>query len=58
MDPIILRTQYRCHPAISKVSNDLFYDNQVGFGGLSVCSRPVVLISLLHVALWGSLRMA
>lgn len=25
--PVVLRTQYRCHPQISEISNKLFYDN-------------------------------
>ena len=29
---VLLRTQYRCHPAISRVSNALFYDGQLQDG--------------------------
>ncbi|NXT53270.1 ZGRF1 protein, partial [Pluvianellus socialis] len=27
--PILLRTQYRCHPAISAIANELFYEGQL-----------------------------
>ncbi|RDD41438.1 Protein ZGRF1, partial [Trichoplax sp. H2] len=27
--PIVLRTQYRCHPTISQIANCLFYENQL-----------------------------
>ena len=30
--PIMLRTQYRCHPTISTLSNNLFYDRQLEDG--------------------------
>lgn len=29
LTPIVLRTQYRCHPAISAIANKLFYNNEV-----------------------------
>lgn len=29
MHPIMLRTQYRCHPTLSKLASDLFYQGQV-----------------------------
>nr|XP_060635057.1 protein ZGRF1 isoform X2 [Anolis sagrei ordinatus] len=28
-EPILLRTQYRCHPAISTIANDLFYEGNL-----------------------------
>ncbi|KAM5233552.1 5'-3' DNA helicase ZGRF1 isoform 2-T2 [Hipposideros larvatus] len=30
--PVLLRTQYRCHPAISAVANDLFYSGNLSNG--------------------------
>eukprot|EP00049_Salpingoeca_infusionum_P022730 m.8426 g.8426 ORF g.8426 m.8426 type:complete len:1362 (-) comp5355_c0_seq1:4791-8876(-) len=32
LDPIMLRTQYRCHPDISQASNQLFYNNHLRDG--------------------------
>jgi superfamily I DNA and/or RNA helicase len=47
--PILLRTQYRCHPSIGSISNDLFYD-----GSLSHSSQTSQLVSVFpslpHVA--------
>jgi superfamily I DNA and/or RNA helicase len=28
-EPIMLRTQYRCHPKFSKIANTLFYGNRL-----------------------------
>eukprot|EP01132_Coremiostelium_polycephalum_P007602 gene7602-9347_t len=43
--PIILRTQYRCHPTISGLSNKLFY-NGVLFDGISDMERPSLIPNL------------
>ncbi|KAJ7369746.1 Protein zgrf1 [Desmophyllum pertusum] len=41
-EPTLLRTQYRCHPAISGISNRLFYENKL-FDGVTAEDRtPVV----------------
>ncbi|XP_076449663.1 5'-3' DNA helicase ZGRF1-like [Babylonia areolata] len=40
--PVILRTQYRCHPTISAVSNSLFYQGQL-VDGVSADTRQPVL---------------
>eukprot|EP00051_Salpingoeca_urceolata_P024486 m.430987 g.430987 ORF g.430987 m.430987 type:complete len:274 (+) comp20242_c0_seq10:237-1058(+) len=41
VEPIMLRTQYRCHPAISAIANDLFYSGVVstleGRVGFALC---------------------
>ncbi|XP_072050284.1 5'-3' DNA helicase ZGRF1-like [Amphiura filiformis] len=37
--PILLRTQYRCHPRISAISSSLFYDKQL-IDGVSEEDRP------------------
>ncbi|XP_042325631.1 protein ZGRF1 [Sceloporus undulatus] len=37
-DPILLRTQYRCHPAISAIANDLFYEGTL-LNGISEMDR-------------------
>ena len=40
--PIVLRTQYRCHPAISAVSNAMFYEGALK-NGVSCAQRlPIV----------------
>ncbi|XP_040607755.1 protein ZGRF1 isoform X2 [Mesocricetus auratus] len=40
--PIVLRTQYRCHPVISAIANDLFYEGTL-VNGISETERsPVV----------------
>ncbi|XP_066040901.1 5'-3' DNA helicase ZGRF1 isoform X2 [Chamaea fasciata] len=31
-NPILLRTQYRCHPALSAIANELFYDGNLRDG--------------------------
>ncbi|XP_021051894.1 protein ZGRF1 [Mus pahari] len=40
--PILLRTQYRCHPAISAIANDLFYEGSL-VNGISERERSPVL---------------
>ncbi|KAH0615930.1 hypothetical protein JD844_026579 [Phrynosoma platyrhinos] len=37
-DPVLLRTQYRCHPAISAIANDLFYEGNL-LNGISEMER-------------------
>ncbi|XP_024906684.1 protein ZGRF1 [Pteropus alecto] len=41
-EPVLLRTQYRCHPAISAVANDLFYGG-VLVNGVSEADRAPLL---------------
>jgi hypothetical protein len=38
MEPIFLRTQYRCHPAITAIANDLFYEGRVR-SALILCTK-------------------
>ncbi|XP_064141495.1 5'-3' DNA helicase ZGRF1 isoform X4 [Loxodonta africana] len=40
--PVLLRTQYRCHPAISTIANDLFYDGNL-MNGVSETERSPLL---------------
>lgn len=40
--PVLLRTQYRCHPAISAIANDLFYEGSL-VNGISERERGPVL---------------
>ncbi|KAL6059656.1 hypothetical protein STEG23_037121, partial [Scotinomys teguina] len=40
--PILLRTQYRCHPVISAIANDLFYEGNL-MNGISEMERSPVL---------------
>ncbi|NXG81711.1 ZGRF1 protein, partial [Stercorarius parasiticus] len=40
--PILLRTQYRCHPAISAISNELFYEGHL-IDGVSEKDRSPLL---------------
>ncbi|XP_060102897.1 protein ZGRF1 [Heteronotia binoei] len=41
-EPVLLRTQYRCHPAISAISNNLFYEGNL-LDGISETDRnPLV----------------
>ncbi|XP_055484271.1 protein ZGRF1 [Psammomys obesus] len=40
--PILLRTQYRCHPVISAIANDLFYEGSL-VNGVSEKERSPVL---------------
>jgi hypothetical protein len=42
--PILLRTQYRCHPEISRISNCLFYDDLL-IDGVDASLRPPMLIA-------------
>ncbi|XP_032916670.1 protein ZGRF1 isoform X6 [Catharus ustulatus] len=41
-DPILLRTQYRCHPALSAIANELFYDGNL-IDGISEEDRAPLL---------------
>uniref|UniRef100_A0A4W3HK53 5'-3' DNA helicase ZGRF1 n=1 Tax=Callorhinchus milii TaxID=7868 RepID=A0A4W3HK53_CALMI len=40
--PILLRTQYRCHPSISAITNELFYDGLL-MDGVSASDRTPLL---------------
>ncbi|XP_073897662.1 5'-3' DNA helicase ZGRF1 isoform X3 [Castor canadensis] len=40
--PVLLRTQYRCHPAISAIANDLFYEGNL-MNGISETDRSPLL---------------
>ncbi|XP_008565241.1 PREDICTED: protein ZGRF1 [Galeopterus variegatus] len=40
--PVLLRTQYRCHPAISAIANDLFYEGNL-MNGVSETERSPLL---------------
>ncbi|XP_053423363.1 protein ZGRF1-like [Nycticebus coucang] len=40
--PVLLRTQYRCHPIISAIANDLFYDGNL-VNGISETERSPLL---------------
>ncbi|XP_004686539.1 PREDICTED: protein ZGRF1 [Condylura cristata] len=40
--PVLLRTQYRCHPTISAVANDLFYEGRL-VDGVSEAERSPLL---------------
>ncbi|KAJ7327032.1 hypothetical protein JRQ81_016791 [Phrynocephalus forsythii] len=37
-EPVLLRTQYRCHPVISAIANDLFYEGKL-LNGISEMDR-------------------
>ena len=41
----MLRTQYRCHPTISAISNNLFYDDQL-LDGVTAEDRPPLAVSV------------
>ncbi|XP_037990915.1 protein ZGRF1 [Motacilla alba alba] len=41
-DPILLRTQYRCHPALSAIANELFYSGDL-IDGISEGDRAPLL---------------
>jgi superfamily I DNA and/or RNA helicase len=41
-DPILLRTQYRLHPALSRIANSLFYDNKL-LDGVSENDRASII---------------
>uniref|UniRef100_A0A663MJW4 5'-3' DNA helicase ZGRF1 n=2 Tax=Athene cunicularia TaxID=194338 RepID=A0A663MJW4_ATHCN len=40
--PILLRTQYRCHPAISAIANELFYEGNLTDGVSEQDRSPLV----------------
>ncbi|XP_037847026.2 5'-3' DNA helicase ZGRF1 isoform X4 [Chlorocebus sabaeus] len=40
--PILLRTQYRCHPAISAIANDLFYKGTLMNGVTEIERSPLL----------------
>ncbi|XP_073093259.1 5'-3' DNA helicase ZGRF1 isoform X2 [Manis javanica] len=40
--PVLLRTQYRCHPAISAIANDLFYEGNLMNGVLETERSPLL----------------
>jgi hypothetical protein len=44
-EPIMLRTQYRCHPSLSKVASSLFYENKLIDGVTANDRLPVVIPS-------------
>lgn len=41
-EPVLLRTQYRCHPAISAVANELFYEGHLIDGVSEEERRPLL----------------
>ncbi|XP_022807075.1 protein ZGRF1-like [Stylophora pistillata] len=41
-EPTLLRTQYRCHPTISAISNTLFYGNKLLDGVMAEDRSPIV----------------
>ena len=44
-EAVMLRTQYRCHPAISAIPNELFYDNQL-IDGVAPEDRPALAVNV------------
>ena len=42
--PVMLRTQYRCHPRISAVANELFYGGCL-LDGIAPDDRPALAVS-------------
>ncbi|EGG21926.1 prematurely terminated mRNA decay factor-like protein [Cavenderia fasciculata] len=50
LQPVILKTQYRCHPRISALSNKLFYDNALN-DGILPASRPPLISNLSPITL-------
>ncbi|KAM3567054.1 hypothetical protein VYU27_010795, partial [Nannochloropsis oceanica] len=40
--PVLLRTQYRCHPVLSALASDLFYGGRLCDGVSSQQRRPIV----------------
>ncbi|XP_069782301.1 5'-3' DNA helicase ZGRF1-like isoform X2 [Narcine bancroftii] len=40
--PVMLRTQYRCHPAISAITNELFYDGSLIDGPSTMNLNPLL----------------
>jgi len=49
--PVLLRTQFRCHPAISGLANANFYDNQL-LDGIAESARPSVFEGLPPVCFY------
>ena len=45
IEPVLLRTQYRCHPVLSSVASALFYCNRL-LDGVSADERPPVVEGL------------
>ncbi|KAJ2956256.1 hypothetical protein NQZ79_g7850 [Umbelopsis isabellina] len=48
ISPVMLRTQYRCHPQISRLSNNLFYERRL-INGITEHKRPALFSELPHV---------
>ncbi|XP_078222803.1 5'-3' DNA helicase ZGRF1 isoform X17 [Callithrix jacchus] len=40
--PVLLRTQYRCHPAISAIANDMFYEGNLMNGVTEIERSPLL----------------
>ena len=53
--PVVLRTQYRCHPRISAFASELFYDGCL-LDGVTADDRPALAVSVwlssIPVAIW------
>ena len=47
----MLHTQYRCHPHISAIANQLFYNCQLN-DGVTADDRPALVVSTLCDAVW------
>ena len=47
----MLHTQYRCHPDISAIANQLFYNCQLN-DGITSLDRPALAVSILYVCLF------
>ena len=45
---VLLRTQYRCHPRISAISNNLFYNEQLIDGIGEELRQPLAVSNLLE----------
>ena len=45
--PVLLRTQYRCHPTICNLSSELFYDGRLKSGVTASSRQPLVRLSPL-----------
>jgi hypothetical protein len=50
--PVLLRTQYRCHPTISAVSNSLFYERQLVDGISAQHRKPLLVCLTLYLILY------
>lgn len=48
ISPVMLRTQYRCHPQISRLSNNLFYERRL-INGVTEHKRPALFSDMPHV---------